>query len=60
MPKKYIASISVVDGEELINHYEIKVDTLLEAYSHCEKEVLKSKGHLDVFVSDTRLNREDG
>lgn len=60
MPKKYIASITVVEDDKVVNYYEIKVNTLNEAYSHCEVEILKTKGHRDVFVSDTRLNREDG
>ena len=62
MPKKYIASISVIDVEDqkVINHYEVKVSGVLEATLHCNTKTLLNLGELDFIISDMRLNREDG
>lgn len=59
MPKKYIASITVVVKDIVIDRYDIKVADRAEALSHCYDETLKETGSTGHYLSEMRLNRED-
>lgn len=61
MPKKYIARIVEIDTltDTAITSYEIKVNSLEEAYDYCENSA-DPEFFEGYYVSNIWLNREDG